>query len=162
MDCPHAMGSSLGWRCGVKPAHCLLRGQSSWGRLEAWSPPLPCTFGCHAGCGHLLVAQGGFLGLEGCGCPIGMITFNPLHTSLRLASLIQLQQHRAAAAHCRTYRCPCPVDTCSVPKGESVPSLEFITGSLDAQLLAEPKKPHSSSPAQAGWLGRGLCTHRVG
>lgn len=81
---------------------------------------------------------------------------------LRLASLIQLQQHRAAAAHCRTHRCPCPIDTCSVPKGESAPSLELITGSLSAQLLAEPKKPHSSSPAQAGWVGRGLCTHQVG
>lgn len=142
----------------MKPARCLLRGQSSWGRLEAWPPPLPCTSGCQGGCGHLLVAQGGSLGLEGCGCPVGVVSFNPLHTALRLASLIQLQQHRAAAAHCRTHCCLCPIDVHGVPKEGSVPSLELITGSLSAQLFAEPK-PHSSSPAWAGWVGRGLYTH---
>lgn len=98
-------------------------------QLGSQAPSLPLTLGCYVGWGYLWVAQGAFMGLEGGGCPIGVIINHLLCTSLR--SLVQAMQHRAAPPHCRAHPGPTGVPG----EGGTVPSLEITIGSLSASQL---------------------------
>lgn len=119
-----ASGKSQAWGCssscdGPSPPQVTGSSSRTKGRREAcllpapWPeqlgkageprhPVSPAPLGATRAVAPLLVAQRGFLGLEGCGCPVGVIGTRPLHAALRLAFLVQPQQLLPTAEHITT------------------------------------------------------------